>query len=216
MDPSNWKDRFSQKQLERKRLGDRLGQRRIRRHTKRAVVELEEKLNLLLERQDNLLIDKLMKENTALRASLDNYQAKMKSILLCSQQCLEEDEEDYPDVLESCQGRSGQPRSVAPSETPPKDIDSSEHRPGHCRNGFFISDSWLPAHNQVSIIFQIANFFTKNSTSKAPLSAAKLVDSIIAWKLIENHGLGFNFLIRHFDLDKEPICLSLGTSKIHL
>lgn len=213
----NWKSRFSEKQLERKRFTDRLSQRRSRQQTKRDVVELEEKLRLAVEGNDNDLIHGLMQENAALRASLERFQSKMESIALSSRQCLEESEEESADPYAP---RSDDKNSKERVRSPRKAHSSKPEQRKAARDPLsrdLCASDALPSHvEKKSIIFRAAVVIGWDLRVENQLSVDTLVELIVAWKVEQGHGLGFDFLVEHLNLDEAPTSLTTGEWACHL
>ena len=78
--PTEWKDRFTDRQLERKRLVDRVGQRRTRDQLKKTVADLTERVELLSQAHSDTIIERLLAENDQLRERFNECNAKIAAI----------------------------------------------------------------------------------------------------------------------------------------
>ena len=96
---SSWKQNITGRQLERKRLADKMNQRRARRESKRAKADLEEKLQLIAEGRHTELNRRLMDENKALRGALQQLRAKVESTFLHMKDCVDDGDELMADLI---------------------------------------------------------------------------------------------------------------------
>lgn len=79
---ASWKEKFSNKQLERERQADRINQQRARQRSRQTVAELESKINILLEGSDGPVVRKLLDKDAALKAKFDHCRMRLGSISL--------------------------------------------------------------------------------------------------------------------------------------
>ncbi|KEF54131.1 uncharacterized protein A1O9_09926 [Exophiala aquamarina CBS 119918] len=188
-----WKDRFTERQLERKRHVDRVGQRRTRNQLKKTVADLTDMVELLTQAQGNVIIDRLMKENDELRSKLNDYKTKMFSIQQLSSDCM--DEAEAADKLASAKSS----RSYKDEATIAITLKALEDY----LNAF---SHKLPFITNM-IFYRIGRLESSTLESDA-LSARELIDSIMSWKLTTQHGIGFEFLLSSLGLDREPLMLT--------
>lgn len=200
------KKRFKPKQLERKRLVDRLAQRRTRKQLKDHVADLENRVGMLARGEHEALIRHITRENDKLRASLNRYKCKMEAVLLCTKECLDEEEDDIsnpdPQMVHS------QP-SASRNQSPWPTADSpSQHHSASAFPIVTVSQTW-----KSSIVFQAASLVLPGAkgSGSVPFTRREWLECIAMWKIAYSRGQESSFLLRHFDLDKNPISLTTGT-----
>ncbi|KIX08848.1 uncharacterized protein Z518_03505 [Rhinocladiella mackenziei CBS 650.93] len=196
----NWKAKFTKKQLERKRLVDRVGQKRTRQLLKRSVAQLEEKVHLLVQGEHNTLLRNLIEENAAFRAALDRYETRMETILLCSKECLEMsqtgDKENGPKpTIPNLPLPVGNSISSLPGTSPTDQV---------CDR--LLADGSLPFFTSVMFRDMLAPLKDVSTSPLFPVDY--IVEQVNTWKLVNKHGLGFDFLIKNLALDREPMYLT--------
>ncbi|KAH6967584.1 hypothetical protein BKA56DRAFT_169300 [Ilyonectria sp. MPI-CAGE-AT-0026] len=211
---TSWKNRFSDKQLERKRLSDRLNQRRTRKQTKEYVAELEKRLDLLTRGEQPTLLSQLIEENRMLRASLTRCQTKMGTVLSCTKEYLEEEDELDDGRLdagaswqhETSHIRSRHPYSVADTTGRTTSSSLSSFQPSETSRCQVIEPVSIP----VSIIFQAARLVLPTALGAAatPFTKSEWLQSIMMWKMVQPPDQDYSFLVSHFNMEKGQICLS--------
>ncbi|KIX05629.1 uncharacterized protein Z518_03601 [Rhinocladiella mackenziei CBS 650.93] len=205
---SDWRSKFTTKQLQRKRLVDRFGQKRTREHNKRNMAKLEERIQLLLQGEHSTLFRNVMQENAALWATLDHYENKMGTILLCSADCLgltniplqASNTEHAGSAAKG--GEHSQSQSL-PAQPDPTAVDVVCTRLAQDKALPFLS---LAVFHGLPGRQQIQNYLLEQSTDD-------IIEHVNSWKIVANHGLGFNFLVDQFGLDKAPMNLSADKIK---
>ncbi|KAJ6205450.1 hypothetical protein PSV09DRAFT_66727, partial [Bipolaris maydis] len=91
MEKINWKDKYSESQLKKKRWLDRRNRKKARQQSKLTAAELEEQLQLVLTGEQGALINRLKEENMRLRTKLTQYQTKLENIVLAGKEMLDSD-----------------------------------------------------------------------------------------------------------------------------
>jgi len=190
---NEWKDRFTEKQLERKRQVDRVGQRRTREQLKRTVTDLAKRVELLSQAHGNVIIERLLAENDQLKERLNDCRNKISSIQQLSQECFD-DGDDLQQV------------PASPKRYPREDDATAK-----------ATKSLEASLNSLSkdLPFFSAILFCRTSRSEAASSPgsvvftdSELLDLIMSWKLSAQHSLGFDFLLGCLGLDREPLLLT--------
>ncbi|RTE68470.1 hypothetical protein BHE90_017150 [Fusarium euwallaceae] len=215
---TNWKRRFTTEQLERKRLSDRLNQRRSRRESKDYIAELEKKLQSLTYGNYETLVNDLMRENDILKASLRQCRARMHKILRhATNECLNESNTGHAGGETSGQhmrslpgspvslmthGEKASVEGLFPEAPCSFDFNSNVH-----------GSSPKPDTPTVSIIFEAARLMLPPSLRPqlSPLTREEWMQSLLSWEMFRPNNPDYSFLISHFDLEKEPACLSTET-----
>ncbi|RFU25240.1 hypothetical protein B7463_g11104, partial [Scytalidium lignicola] len=200
-----WKSRFNQKQLERKRLADRISQRRARRQSREAAAELEQSLSLLQDGDLKGLLQRTIAENNALRAKLNKFQTKLESIHLTVKDYLEDDSDSIDSTPKLDRRLSAQrnPRNrVGNRENTP--FSSRRPLPGSELNGYPpISEGLL------SVFFQTARMMNKPEDTKFELSTNEFLESFMAWKQTKRYDVPYEFPIDQFilavDIDRDEL-----------
>jgi len=213
MDKPSWKDKYSQKQLEKKRWLDRRHRKKARQQSKLTAAELEEQLQLVLTGEQGTLIRRLREENARLQARLAQYQAKTELLVLAGREMLEADETfdtetdwnfgDENREPDSC--RQGEPRA------------STEHDQVWLTRACGAIPADSDCLSNESVLCEVFSFCQKLShqsqgqKSSEALSNQKLLEYVMTWKLFSGTGTsGFEVLIERFSLDKAPYSLSKG------
>ena len=180
---SEWKSRYTEKQLEKKRRADRLNQQRLRRESKNAVGQLEERLQLSLRGDHAELIRRLLDENAKLRSTVENYRSCLREVMVLSRDCLEYDDVKDPEVSTSC------------------NLPARNHQIEQ-RISVSIEKADLPIPSHMSVYFQVGSILKIPSPTEATsISMEKILEAVTAWKLSSNHGLGSQFLVDLFALN---------------
>ena len=199
---SSWRDRFSQEQLEKKRVVDRLGQRKARRQSKQTVAALEERVRQLLAGEQNNLVQTLMDENAALRAELSRYKGMLEAIVMMGREGL------AGDVGGLAGGNLRSSKDLVPTPVtipfkPPTDPAGACDKPVEAAS---LSNLGL------SIFYQVACVTKKRDGQRSlKFQTNDLFQSIMTWKMIKGHcNSGCEFLIDHFNLNKYPRGISTG------
>ena len=179
------------------------GRREVREAPRSRAAELDEEWEALLEEEQNALLSRLAGENRQLDSTLQYYQAKLESIILCSKECLENtqdikmDNKISSDLLQDLNEKAAtvdqafEPASKETSIKPPSTI------------GPFIN------YNS-SVIYQAGHLSNHNSTVDT-LSPNDLCEAIMAWKVRGGQGWGFNWLLFNFQLDELTSLFKKGT-----
>ncbi|KAF5007757.1 hypothetical protein FDECE_5929 [Fusarium decemcellulare] len=171
---SDWKSRYTEKQLEKKRRADRLGKQRLRNESKRKAAELETQLHLSLGGQSAQLIRQLTEENARLRSAVEYYRSRLQVIIGCSRDCLEYD------------WQSTETRASTGPNISLHDNFHTEQGSGLCKE-----KSLGPTANCTSAYFQagmLINMAVPLHSSDIPVN--RILESVIAWKRSKNHRLG--------------------------
>lgn len=218
---SSWKRRFNPTQLERKRRSDRLNQRLTRKQTKEYIAELEKRIQILIHGEHETLINQLIKENNDLRASLSRQQTKTEETISRARECLEggelySSEEPFPcqdaqhgqSVFDQTLSQLGQTVDEANEA-----ITFDFIRPSPCLVLQSV-DQALPCSSSftTSIVFEAASLVLPSSFGQRalPLTQTQWVQSILMWKIVNSHASNCYFLLSHFNLQREPTCLTVG------
>ncbi|KIW99580.1 uncharacterized protein Z518_11319 [Rhinocladiella mackenziei CBS 650.93] len=209
----NWKTKFTPQQLDRKRLVDRVGQRRNRELVKRKVTVLEERLRQAVRGDHNVLFQNLVEENSNLRSTLDKFETKMETILLFTQECLgmANTASTSANNRRTCSSPHDAPSEPAAEveqvATPPSSDEDTNDR-AYDRIAY---DNSLPFLS--STMFQGTSLHHRENIPVPALevSPEQIVEQVSNWKLLNQHGLGFDFLIRSCALDKEPVFLTTAS-----
>jgi hypothetical protein len=190
---SEWKNRFTQSQLERKRHVDRLGQRRTRDQLKKTVADLTERVELLTRAQGSVIIERLMSENEELREQVSECKSKISTIHQMSR--------DYLDEAENTQAAQTNP------EDKTKDRMAIVKATKSLEDSLKISSRGLPFLSAI-LFCRPSRSVPSSPGSEAAFSGNELLDMIMSWKLSTQHGLGFDFLLHSLGLDREPLLLT--------
>ena len=194
---SYWKERYTEEQLEKKRLADRLSQQRLRRESKRAVADLEERLELSIRGEHATLIRRLLNENSMLRSVVSHYRSRLGDIMVLSQECLDhdailkeaEDSDSRDSLVDNRHLHEATP--IPPLQRPP------------------------PMSRYPSILFHATTFTKEPASVLSPsVSMEAILESVTAWKLSSNHGFDSQFVAELFALNqrfRNPSC-TLGRS----
>ncbi|KAF5011153.1 hypothetical protein FDECE_2717 [Fusarium decemcellulare] len=169
------------------------------------------------------LINHLIQENNDLRASLNRYQAQKEEAALHEREYLE-DQESCPndELVPPRNAQYGQFRFDQASSQPHHSMGESKQATGFD----LISPSpfhFLQSFNQtlhhssaftMSIIFQAASLVLPSVFDQTvlPLTRKEWIQSILMWKIVNSHASNCYFLLSHFNLEREPTCLSIGTN----
>lgn len=185
---ANWKDRYTEQQLEKKRRADRLSQQRLRKESKRAVAELEERLHLSTQGDNTALIRCLLDENARLRSELTQYRSRMANILALSTDCIGHGRPEGIDEL-ACDGTSRQGLRSRQNTS----VLTTKQRPP-------------PVSNQLSIYSQAVSVLTESSKliPKADITEEVILESVTAWKLSSGCGFGSEFVFELLGIDRSP------------
>ncbi|KAJ3546555.1 hypothetical protein NM208_g1947 [Fusarium decemcellulare] len=193
--PSHWKERYTEKQLEKKRLVDRQNQQRLRKESKRSAADLEERLKLSVQGEYATLIRHLLDENARLRSTISHYRSRLGDIMAWSQDCL---------------GHDTPPNETAAPTS--HDASVSERRVYKTASAFPLQRP--PPISRHSSIFFHATALTKQPASVIPpgVSTEAILESVTAWKLSNNHGFGSQFIVDLFALNSihSPFCAPDG------
>lgn len=218
----NWKSKLNQKQLEKKRLTDRINQRRAREQTRRTLCELEDRIKLLSDGNYDALEKQLVTENARLRHSLDQYHSRVRDMVSWKFPQFDADEEEdeihqstsRPHIQQSpstrCPDRD--PASASALNDPHLDLVDFMGRTAQKPRLFLTHYIPSPPQIPMSILFQTAPLLKRAPSTSAveELLSVDLIESVMVWKLNNNYRYGFEFLFQHLGLDKEPHSLSLG------
>jgi hypothetical protein len=205
-----WKDRFTPRQLERKRIIDRVGQRRTREQLKKTVAELTARVELLTQGQDNIIIDRLISQNEELNAKYIDLKARLTSIQQLSH---------YPP------GGEGQSNGESPPPEP--SVQSISGPAVRKRATTTAKNATALALSQRKVDVTKLPFFNSVSLHQSPraetgtpgrdtdaIPSEELVDIIMSWKINALHGLSFDFLIACTGVDRIPDGPTTGLSPV--
>ena len=215
MSGADWKGRFSDKQLERKRLSDKISQRRLRQQSKRSVAELECHLRLLADGDTATLINQMQQQNALLRTKIWRYRYQMESFFLKGKECLLEDDSSWSDINVAILTHppSQQSQNLLQSEGASHATLQMNH------------EMWL---NQLaeqkclkmliekapSLFRELGSFLGCTSSSQSNLATNEILESIMMWKAkftLESND-EFAVLLASQGLGAEPYNLTLGRS----
>ncbi|RTE68103.1 hypothetical protein BHE90_017520 [Fusarium euwallaceae] len=182
MPAPSWKDRLTDKQLAKKRLSDKLTQRRLRQQSRYIMVETERHIDLVSSGQLGTLINCLLQDNAALRAKISGYQASLESIVDEVKTCLESDYDDWNDL------NSGNWFGINPG-------NATQTDPSH-------SLTYLPDEDDLP---QARAMFCRPETSRSSVFLNELLESAMTWKsLLGYTDGGLQFLLDCTGLNQEP------------
>ncbi|KAH7211341.1 hypothetical protein DER44DRAFT_193630 [Fusarium oxysporum] len=194
----NWKSRFTQQQLERKRATDRAGHKKSRQRSKLATAELEERLRLAVAGDRSTLINQLLDDNARLQSKLDFYRAQLESIVQAGQACLAE-EDDMSKEQDSS--------NPAPHEASVEPVAGTTSLP---RPSF----EFVPSID--SVLHEISSF-SSMSFGEADFAAEKphyfpaneVIDAVMTWKMFSGKGAaGLEFVSERLCMTSNPPCQS--------
>lgn len=218
---SSWKRRFNPSQLERKRLSDRLNQRRTRKQTKEYVAELEKRIQILTRGTHETLIDQLIKENNVLRASLSGHRANTEAVTSRAKERLEGGESCPSDELFPSQnvqhGHSRFDQTLDQFGQSVVKVDEATGfgciSPSPCL-GLQSVDQTLhgSSTSTTSIVFQAASLVLPSCFGQTalPLTQRQWIQCILMWKTVNSHASNCYFLHSHFNLETGPTSLTIG------
>ncbi|KAF4459995.1 hypothetical protein FALBO_13238 [Fusarium albosuccineum] len=171
---SNWKNRYTEKQLEKKRRADRLGKQRLRNESKRKAAELGTQLQLSLGGESAQLIRQLTEENARLRSAVEYYRSRLQVIIGCSRDCLEYDWQS-----------TGTRASTGPDISLADNFQAEQGLELHKEKGLGPTANCTSAYFQAGMLINIA---APLHSSDIPVN--RILESVIAWKRSKNHRLG--------------------------
>ncbi|KAJ5638397.1 hypothetical protein N7490_008276 [Penicillium lividum] len=203
-----WKDRFNEKQLERKRLSDKISQRRARQQSKRSKADLEQRLRLLLDGETGRLINCVQQENALLRMKILRYRSQMERMFIQGKECLLQDDSSWNELNTSIITQpSVQPEldmhNPPPLVDSPSDSGYSSDHPAErrCKANIF--------KNESSLFVELAGFIGRTNITHSPLEVNEILESIMMWKakfgLVPNE---FIVVLTSLNLNQEPFYLT--------
>ncbi|OAL47377.1 hypothetical protein IQ07DRAFT_114544 [Pyrenochaeta sp. DS3sAY3a] len=158
------------------------------------VTELEEEWEGILEKENNLLLNRLLKENRMLERTFQQFQTKMESILLCSKECLESSQDVRLDNRIRGSQDSDAMQQITNQEysLPDATIILAAKDPSVSRENLPII-SLSP-----SIIYHAAAIASRGLDADQDITPNDLCESIMAWKMRSGQRWDFRFLLTHF------------------
>ncbi|OAL47380.1 hypothetical protein IQ07DRAFT_114766 [Pyrenochaeta sp. DS3sAY3a] len=204
---SDWKHRFNKKQLERKRLSDKISQRRTRQQSKRTIAELECRLRLARDGHVATLINRMQQENALLRTKIWRYRFQMETMFIQSKECLLHDDDSWSDL--NAPILIPKPPNLNDTIHPPEPLipstpDAQVER--KCLARLF--------KIQPSLFVELAGLMGSTNDVDGQVAANNLLESIMMWKakfaFVKNE---FAVLIASLNLDQEPFYLT--SEKVH-
>ncbi|KAI1676170.1 hypothetical protein KJE20_14244 [Pyrenophora tritici-repentis] len=193
MEKINWKDKYSENQLKKKRWLDRRNRKKARQQSKLTAAELEEQLQLVLTGEQGALVNRLKEENMRLRKEM-----------LDSDETFDNDG-DWSFVsggklttgtVQQSQQRSSEEQDIRMM----KAIGS-------------LSGDRITMDSILSEVFSFCQKPTnpKENESSGLISNQQLLEYIMTWKLFSDSATsGFEILIERFSLAKAPHSLTRG------
>lgn len=198
---TSWKDRYTEKQLEKKRLADRLSQQKLRRESKRAVAELEQRLQLSIRGENAALIRQLLDENARLHSAISHYRSRLEDIMAWSQDCLNYDTSSKD---------TSKHTAVASSHHDRLNDDNQA-----CQEVPVITSQRLPSISPHLSIYVKAIALTSEPGAivNNGVTMEALLELVTAWKLSNNDGFGSEFMFELFALNQpRHTCCTPGMS----
>ncbi|KAF2213723.1 hypothetical protein CERZMDRAFT_83832 [Cercospora zeae-maydis SCOH1-5] len=208
-DQSDWKAKFSQQQLDKKRWMDRRKRKKSRQNSKQTVAELEEQLQLLLSGDHASVILQLREENRTLRTRLSQYQTRLASLIFSAKELLDEDGELDLDL------GSGM---VLDPEDRPTQVTVQAAQAIEVED---LSTVWGDEHMRCSSllceIFSLSSPLGRSTPPEEEMSSQKLLELTITWKLFGSpHESGYKGLLERFGLAKSPSRLTSGLLELSI
>ncbi|KIX09047.1 uncharacterized protein Z518_00125 [Rhinocladiella mackenziei CBS 650.93] len=204
MEGRNWKKKMNERQLERKRVMDRLGQRRARQQVKRNVAQLEDRLAAVLRGDHNSLVRQLVQENAALWATVERYELKLESILLSTEECLEENRMTGRGVHSSTRlSLQCPPPSPGPLWTRGDQVPNLEHQRHFDHSN---PEDSLPILH--STMFRSVPIKFRDSSRPWEVVVDDIVEFVTSWKLLHHPKSGFEFIVSCCALDSRSDSLT--------
>jgi hypothetical protein len=198
-----WKDRFTPRQLERKRKVDRVGQRRTREQLKKSVTELTARVELLTQGQDNIIVDRLIAQNEELNSKFMDIKTRLTSIQELSNHPLSGEGDsngESPPPARSARSVSRLALGELATRNTERKVDVSK----------------LPFFNSVNLVrsprSETGTLGHDPNTETIP--PQELVDMIMSWKINAQHGLSFEFLMACSGFDRVSGGPTAGTCSI--
>jgi len=211
---SYWKDRFSEKQLEKKRLSDKINQRRSRQQSKRNIAELECRLRMLREGEKAALINRIQQENALLRSKIWRYRSKIENIFSQAKECLQRDEKAWDDfnitfgIQPTRETVHSQEISAGTSEEPTLyDVGGQVEAQQNCLRYLM--------KTRTSIFVELARLIDCAHVNNMQIAPNEILESIMMWKTsFGSLDHEFSVLLTYLGLDEEPFNLTTGLSTI--
>ncbi|KAH7556818.1 hypothetical protein BM1_06252 [Bipolaris maydis] len=211
MEKINWKDKYSESQLKKKRWLDRRNRKKARQQSKLTAAELEEQLQLVLTGEQGALINRLKEENMRLRTKLTQYQTKLENIVLAGKEMLDSDETFNNDGDWSFV--SGGKLTTSTVQQLQQQWSSEEEDIRMMKAIGSLSGDRITMD---SILFEVFSFCQKPANPKENnlsclISTQQLLEYMMTWKLFGDSAVsGFEILIERFSLAKAPHSLTRG------
>lgn len=215
MSAPDWKDRFSEKQLERKRIGDKISQRRARQQSKRIVDGLEHRLRLLKTGQTATLINQIQQENACIRTKIWRYRYQMESIFVKGKECMLQDDPTWGNLSTTLLTR---PPTQSPQET-----DAATWLTPLGDSAAELNDS--PRYtcraklmkNGPSVFRELGFLLGCTSGTHTPLATNEILESVMMWRAkFSTESNEFAVLLSSHGLGQEPYDLKLSMSAADL
>lgn len=204
MSGSHWKDRFSEKQLEKKRLSDKINQRRTRQQSKRTIAELECRLRLLLEGEKATLINQIQRDNARLRVKIWRYRCQMENMFNKGKDCLQQDDGAWGEfniaITTQPTRQDMDDQDLSMDRSANHDVDSPLSAEQRCVQYLMKMDS--------SLFVELAKLIGRADVVDAQFATNEILESIMVWKSsFESPENEFTAVLTHFALDQEPFNL---------
>lgn len=210
MEKINWKDKYSENQLKKKRWLDRRNRKKARQQSKLTAAELEEQLQLVLTGEQGALVNRLKEENMRLRTKLGQYQSKLENIVLAGKEMLDSDETFDND---------GDWSFVSGGKLTTGTVQQSQQRSSEEQDIRMMKAIGSLSGDRItmdSILSEVFSFCQKptnpkENESSGLISNQQLLEYIMTWKLFSDSATsGFEILIERFSLAKAPHSLTRG------
>ncbi|KAK0389995.1 hypothetical protein NLU13_3568 [Sarocladium strictum] len=201
----NWKSRFTQEQLDRKRATDRAAHKKSRQRSKLATAELEQRLQLAVAGDRGTLINRLLADNARLQRSLDFYRSRLETILQAGQECLAEEDDVSSKEQDASNSASHQGDAAPVGGT----ILAQES-----------SFEFVPSKD--SILHEISSFSSMSPTDDDPAAEEprhcptnEVIDAVMTWKMFSGKAAaGLDFISERLCMASNPPCQSLNLKNL--
>ncbi|KAF5010401.1 hypothetical protein FDECE_3453 [Fusarium decemcellulare] len=214
MPTPTWKDKFTQQQLTKKRINDKINQRRLRKQCKEETAELERRLALLEADTKGTLINCLLDDNAALRAKIHKYQTGFRDILATGKDCLDADEATHEGINDPClqePAKSDSTDGFSPQES--TSGEPSKNNTTTILGRLETSESRFTT-TRFSVYFQLSHILGVPEEQCSNIPTNSLLESIMAWRTTKSSSKdGLELLVSHFSRDSDT--LNLTIDEIH-
>ena len=160
------------------------------------VNELTEVWRSLLDKENDALLHRLVEENGQLEHTLQQYQTKMESLVLCAKECLESTQ-DVKLNNRICTGTNS--LSIENMAEQNGSFQTHQAEPKQTVESTFNSRTNIPSASlSSSILFQATYMASNEFSRRQEVCANDLCESIMAWKLRSGQRWDFSFLLSYF------------------